>query len=61
MEDLKIFEHEYNYWSTLEGADNEKPFDMELMEAFDEHGNPLTCFNGQAGESRYEFWHWNIF
>lgn len=56
MEELKKFEHEYNYWSTLEGADNEKPFDMEFMEAFDEHGNPLTCFNRQAGESRYEFW-----
>lgn len=56
MEELKKFEHEYNYWSTLEGADNEKPFDMEFMEAFDEHGNPLTCFNRQGGESRYEFW-----
>ncbi|XP_062017478.1 LOB domain-containing protein 22-like [Rosa rugosa] len=50
MEDMKIFEHGHNYWSNLVGADGEKPFDMEHTEAFDKEVNPLTYFNGQAGE-----------
>lgn len=54
MEDMKIFEHGHNYWSNLVGADEEKPFDMELTELFDEQVNPLTYFNGQAGECRFE-------
>ena len=45
MEEMKVFEHGYNNWSSLVGPDEEKSFDMELPKDF----------NGQAGESRFEF------